>query len=126
MGVSDFISASVLDTYDHLSVVEKQIGESRSRSVNYSKLDQLMTRLAVSRATKDRISSRFDHEIKDMGSNEWFVSQALTYLGQHEKVISFRVQDSLNRLGSTLLGRPLAHVVTDPAIIAPSGFYDIL
>ena len=126
VGVSDFISASVSDAYDHLSVVEKQIGEARSRSVNYSELDQLMTRLAVSRATKDRISSRFDHEFKDTGSNEWSVSQALTYLGQHEKAIPFRVQNSLTRLGSSLLGRPLGHVVTDPAIIAPSGFYDIL
>jgi hypothetical protein len=38
------------------------------------------------RATKDRILTRLDHEFRDTGSNEWSVSQALTYLGQHEKL----------------------------------------
>ena len=124
--VSDFVSGSVSDAYNHLSLVEKQIVDAQNRAVNHFLLDQLMTRLVFARATKDRILTRLDHEFRDTGSNEWSVSQALTYLGQHEKAIPLRVQDDLTRLGSSLLDHTLEHVATAPATIDSSGFYDIL
>lgn len=124
--ISEFASNSVSDAYNHLSLVEKQIADARDRAVNYSLLDQFMTRLVFARSTKDRILARLDHEFRDTGPNEWSVSQALTYLGQHEKAIPFRVQDKLTRLGSNLLERTLEHLATEPAKITSSGFYDIL
>ncbi|MET0066542.1 MAG: hypothetical protein ABW076_09375 [Candidatus Thiodiazotropha sp.] len=124
--IRDFISASVANAYHHLSNVEMQITEARNRTINYSALDQLMTRLVAAQATKDRISSRLKLEFSDTGVNEWSLSQALTFLGQHEKAIPFRVQDDLTRLGSSLLEHPLEQVVSAPAVVTQGGFYDIL
>lgn len=124
--IGDFALASANAAYNHLPAVEKQIVDARERSINYSLLDQFMTRLAIANASKERISARLHHEFSDTGPNEWSVSQALTFLGQHEKAIPFRVKDDLTRLGSTLLEKPLAQVVSSPAVITPAGFYDIL
>jgi hypothetical protein len=124
--IRDFVSDSVAGAYHHLSVVEKQITEARNRTINYTALDQLLTRLVFAQATKDRISARLDHEFNDTGRNEWSLSQSLTFLGQHEKAIPFRTQDDLTRLGSILLERPLEQVVSAPATVTPGGFYDIL
>jgi hypothetical protein len=124
--IRDFISVSVASAYHHLSDVEKQITEARNRAINCSALEQLLTRLVFAQATKDRISRRLKLEFSDTGPNEWSLSQALTFLGQHEQAIPFRVKDDLTRLGSTLLEQPLEQVVSAPAVVRPGGFYDIL
>ena len=124
--IGDFATASVEGAYKHLSTVEKQVLDARERSINYSLLDQFMTRLAIANASKERVAARLRHEFSDTGPNEWSVSQAFTFLGQHEKAIPLRVRDDLTRLGSSLLEKPLAQLASAPAIIKPTGFYDIL
>lgn len=124
--IGHFATVAVESAFNHLSIVEKQILDARERAINYSLLDQFMTRLAIANASKERVSARLSHEFSDTGPNEWSVSQALTFLGQHEKAIPFRVRDDLTRLGSTLLEQPLAQLVASPAVITSAGFYDIL
>jgi len=124
--IGEFAATSVEGAYSHLSSVEKQILDARERAIDYSMLDQFMTRLALANASKDRVSARLRHEFSDTGPNEWSVSQALTYLGEHEKAIPFRVRDDLTRLGSTLLEQPLAQLVASPAVTTPAGFYGVL
>ena len=99
---------------------------ARGRPIIYSLLDQFMTRLALASATKERVSARLHHEFSDTGPNEWSVSQALTFLGEHEKAIPYRVREDLTRLGSSLLEQPLAQVVSAPPTLSSAGFYDIL
>lgn len=124
--ISNFVTTSVEGAYNHLSVVEKQILAARDRSINQSLFDKFMTRLALPSATKERVSARLIHESSDTGPNDWSMIQALTFLGQHERAIPFRVQDDLTRLGSILLEKSLEEVILAPAVITPSGFYDIL
>ena len=124
--IGDFATMSAAAAYNHLSEVEKQIAAARARAVNYSLIDQFMTRLALANATKARVVARFGHEFGDTGANEWSVSQALTFLGQHERAIPLRVRDNLTRLGSGVLEHSLTEVASSPAVITPSGFYDLL
>ena len=124
--ISDFAEAAAAAAYSHLSDVEKQIAAARARAINYTILDQFMTRLALASATKSRVAGRLEHEFNDTGANEWSVSQALTFLGEHEKAIPLRVRDNLTRLGSRLLEHSLAEVTSSSAVVTPSGFYDLL
>lgn len=124
--IRDFAMKSVESAYSHLSDVEKQISAAEERAINYSLLDQFMTRLALANATKERVSARLNHEFSDTGHNEWSVSQALTFLGEHEKAIPYRVRENLTRLGSSLLEKPLEQVVSAPPTLTSAGFYDIL
>ena len=126
VNIRDFATGSVEAAYNHLSDVEKQISAARTRTINHSLMDQFMTRLALANATKERVSTRLDHEFRDTGNNEWSVSQALTFLGEHEKAIPFQVRENLTRLGSTLLEKPLEQVVSAPATVTSAGFYEIL
>tara|TARA_R110002072_G_C7974114_1_gene535143 strand:+ start:4410 stop:5450 length:1041 start_codon:yes stop_codon:yes gene_type:complete len=124
--IEDFARKSVEAAYSHLSDVEKQISAAQHRSLNYSLLDQFMTRLTLANATKRRVSSRLSYEFNDTGLNEWSLSQALTFLGQHEKAIPLRVRDDLTRLGSSVLEEPLLQILSSPGVVTPSGFYGIL
>jgi len=124
--IRDFAIKSVESAYSHLSDVERQVLAARERPINYSLLDQFMTRLALANATKERVSARLNHELHDTGPNEWSVGQALTFLGEHEKAIPPRVRDNLTRLGSSLLEKSLKQVVSAPPTLTSAGFYDIL
>lgn len=124
--IRDFAIKSVESAHSHLSDVEKQVLAARERYINYSLLDQFMTRLALANATKERVSARLNHELRDTGPNEWSVGQALTFLGEHEKAIAPRVRDNLTRLGSSLLEKSLEQIVTAPPTVTSAGFYDIL
>jgi hypothetical protein len=126
VNIRDFAIRSVESAYSHLSDVERQISAARERTINYSLLDQFMTRLALANATKERVSARLNHELRDTGPNEWSVGQALTFLGEHEKAIAPRVRDNLPRLGSSLLEKSLEQVVSAPPTLTSAGFYDIL
>ncbi|EED31258.1 hypothetical protein NOR53_2468 [gamma proteobacterium NOR5-3] len=124
--VDVFVEESVTEAYSRLAVTEKQIADARSRAINYSLLDQFMTRLALANASKERVRKRLIHEFSDTGHNEWSVSQALTYAGEHEKPIPIGSREILTRIGSRLLETPLIEIVASPAIVNTSGFYDIL
>ncbi len=126
LDITDFVTQSIDAASNHLSDVERQIQASRGRSAHSSVLGQFMKRLAVSKATKDRVQERLIHEFKDTGPNDWSVSQALTFLGQHENGIPFRVRDDLTRLGSVLLERSLEQLTLAPPAVTQSGYYDIL
>ena len=124
--IHEFATKSAESAYCHLSDVEKKILAAKERTINHSVLDQFMVRLAMAKATKRRVSSRLAHELNDTGHNEWSISQALTFLGEHEKAIPFRVRENLTRLGSNLLEKSLEQVVSARPTITSSGFYDIL
>lgn len=124
--IENFSKASVEAALNHLTTLESQILAANNRPVIYSILQELMRRLVLAKATKERIRARLCHELNDTGPNEWSVSQAFTFLGQHEQAISFRVRLNLTRIGSILLERPLEQLLFTPAVEIDAAFRDML
>ena len=101
--IARFVDASVHGAYDHLSLLERQIIAACDRRLDDARVEQFLTRLVLAKATKQRILGQLDAEFMDTGRNEWSLSQALTYLGTHERAIPPRVRDHLTRLGSGIV-----------------------
>ncbi|MDT8438123.1 MAG: hypothetical protein RQ729_03805 [Wenzhouxiangellaceae bacterium] len=124
VAVGDFVNGSVQGAYSHLSDLEKQIHAARNRSAAYALIDQFLTRLTLARATQQRVVERVESELSEWGRNEWSVSQALTYLGTHEKAIPPRVRDHLTRVGTDILDEGLAVVAASPHLNRIASSYD--
>ena len=112
--IAQFVDASVHGAYDRLSWLEKKIVLAGDRPLDNSRVNQFLTRLVLAKATKQRIASRLYAEFSETGQNEWSLSQALTYLGTHERAIPPRVRNHLTRLGSGIVDEGLDAVGSAP------------
>lgn len=122
--IARFVDASVHRAYDHLSVLERKIIAASARPMDDARVDQFLSRLVMATATKQRIASRLDVEFSGTGQNEWSLSQALTYLGTHERAISPRVRGHLTRLGSGIVDGSLDAIATSTWLNPVSDTFD--
>lgn len=110
--IARFVDASVHGAYDHLSLLERKIVAACDRRLDDDRVDQFLARLVLAKATKHRIVGQLDAEFQATGRNEWSLSQALTYLGTHERAIPPRVRNHLTRLGSEVVDGSLDAVTS--------------
>lgn len=85
-----------------------------------------MDRLSLAQASKRRVRNRLDVETKDVGNNEWALSQALTWIGSHEKAISFRNRPLLISLGTGILEKTLDETLRDKGKVNHDGTYGLV
>jgi len=100
--MSDFIDSTVDEGVGHQKWLEERIEASRSRSLTEECVIELLSRLSLAKASKTRIEDRLKVEVNDVGANEWALSQALTWLGSHEKAIAPRARAILTDLGTNV------------------------
>lgn len=122
--IADFVNSSVHGAYDRLSALEQRILSAQARTLDDSRLNVFLDRLHVARATKERIQDRLHMELSDTGENEWSVSQALTYLGSHEKAIPPRVRNHLTSLGTKVIDEDLSRVTASPHLNMTANAYE--
>lgn len=124
--LKDFISLTVNEGVANQHFIEGRIKESRETLLQPVRLKELLERLSVARATKQRITNRLAIEAGEIGGNEWALSQAFTWLGSHEKHIPIKVRSQFVRLGTNILEKSLHDTLNDQVIAGPSGHYGVL
>lgn len=124
--LADFINNTVQEGVGHQLWLERKISESQGKMLEHDTLRELYSRLSMAKATKDRVHNQLAVESKQVGHNEWALSQALTYLGSHEKLIPFRVKRQLTGLGTELLERSVDSVLEGASGPNYDGYYGLL
>lgn len=124
--VGKFIEASVQEGIGNQQWVEQRIETARANQLARDELNALMARLSLAGATKERVRERVEVEAQDVGRNEWALSQALTWLGSHDRYVSTWSKQQLTTLGTEVLERSLPAVLTAEASARGDGMYGIL
>ena len=101
--IDDFVHGSVESAFSRLSALERKILCSKARRLQERDCCLFIERMVLARSTKKRLDSRIELEFGSTGSNEWSLSQALTYLGSHERAIPPRVRARLTALGTKII-----------------------
>ncbi|WP_041193235.1 hypothetical protein [Candidatus Symbiobacter mobilis] len=122
----DFITQTVQVGIINQKHIEERIELSQNSLLHRSTFDELMRRLSLSNASKNRIQSRLAIESNAVGNNQWALSQSLTWLGTHEKAIPIRNQEQLTRLGTDILESSLEHVLEQPPQIMRDQSYGLV
>jgi hypothetical protein len=126
LALGQFINETIQEGLGNQQWLEKRIDAARSSQLAQNQFRELMVRLSLASATKERIQSRLDVEAHDVGSNEWALSQALTWLGSHDRHISTWSKQQLTTLGTEVLEKALPQVLIAEANIKTDGMYGIL
>jgi len=101
--LSNFISTTVAEGVGNQEFLEKRIETLKDTPLKTSSFNELMERLSLARASKDRIIERLSIDSNDVGNNEWALSQTLTWLATHERALPFSVKPQLTDLGTKIL-----------------------
>jgi hypothetical protein len=126
LAMADFIDSTIREGVGNQQWLEQRIDASRANQFAKDEFDELMARLSLAAATKERVRSRVEVEAQDVGNNEWALSQALTWLGSHDRHISTWSKQQLTTLGTEVLERSLPTVLTAEASAKGDGMYGIL
>ena len=102
-----FVSNSVNEGIGNQEFLEKRIELSKDTSLTKSSISELIERLSLAQASKDRVLNRLAIESNVVGNNEWALSQALTWLGTYEKALPFSVKPQVTGLGTEVLEESL-------------------
>jgi len=105
--LSDFILDTVNEGLENQIFMETRINTSKETTLNQSTYMELLDRLSLALASKERIRVRLEAETKNVGCNEWALSQALTWLGTHKSGIPFGMKQQLTDLGTDILEKSL-------------------
>jgi hypothetical protein len=124
--LSDFITMTINDGVGHQQFIEQRIEASTNSILHRDTLEEFLSRLSLAKSTKERISSRLMTEAVIVGSNEWALSQALTYLGTHDRHISFRAKKQLNELGTEILENSLENLLDKVPEAGNDGYYGLV
>lgn len=100
IALSDFVDSTLNDGVVHQQWLEDRIELARSRHLQRETVDEMLSRLSLANATKERVRERVIIEANEVGANEWALSQAMTWLGTHERAIASRVQAQLTDFGT--------------------------
>jgi hypothetical protein len=126
VGLQDFIKQAVVDGVGNQDFLEGCIEKASSIPLKKEILSEFINRCSLARATKERIISRVVLESKVVGLNEWALSQALTWLGSHEKSISYKVRPEFTKLGTVILEDSLEAVLQLESEIKRDGMYGFI
>jgi len=126
LAVANFIQETVQEGIGNQQWLEQRIDAARTNQLAKGEFDELMARLSLAAATKERVRSRVDVEAQDVGNNEWALSQALTWLGSHDRHISTWSKQQLTTLGTEVLENTLPKVLTAKASAKGDGMFGIL
>ncbi len=124
--LADFIKFTVQDGVSNQLWLEQKISDAREKELAHSEVVELRNRLSLSNASKDRVIQQLEKESKLVGQNEWALSQALTYLGTHEKAFPIRNMHQLTNLGTDILERSLDSVLRDQSQQYADGTYKLV
>jgi hypothetical protein len=124
--LNNFIANTVKEGLENQQFIEDRINASKERSLHEYKLKELLARLSLAQASKMRIQNRLDVELNDVGNNEWALSQALTWLGTHEKYVPSSTKPKLIHLGTSILEKSLTSVLNTKAQIGWDGHYGFI
>ena len=121
-----FISSTVNEGIANQEFLERRIKISQEKALRQSVMNELMERLSLAKASKNRIKNRLHIESCSVGNNEWALSQALTWLGTHERSFPFSVKPKLTDLGTKILENSLVNTLDANAQVDRSGMYRLL
>jgi hypothetical protein len=124
--LAEFITNTVKDGMGNQKFLEERITASRDTALNQNWIQELMARLSLTQPSKERVSHRLAIESEQVGYNEWALSQSLTWLGSHEKAISFRNRQQLIDLGTDILEHSLDEVLEEESKLCYDGFYGLV
>ncbi|QEP41876.1 hypothetical protein D5085_01155 [Ectothiorhodospiraceae bacterium BW-2] len=124
--LTDFIQTTVNDGIGNQKWLEDRIGAARGHALNSGSMTELMGRLSLAKASIERVNSRLRVEANDVGYNEWALSQALTWLGNHERYISNWGKRQLIGLGTDILENSLDQVLSEESRRYVDGSYGLL
>ena len=111
--VDEFISSSMLTTLKNRVFIEQQIQTLKDIYLDSYSLSQLIMRLHVAQAVKNKLKLRISEEEKNTGKTEWSLSQALTWLGTHDKHLTYNTKKVLRNAGTSILEQGLKQYITD-------------
>lgn len=121
-----FIEDTIQEGLGNQQWLEQRIDLARASQLANDEFNELMARLSLAKATKERVRSRVDIEAQDVGRNEWALSQALTWLGSHDRHVATRTKQQLTTLGTEVLEIALPQVLTAKCSTLSDGMYGIL
>lgn len=124
--LSDFIANTVKDGIGNQKFLEERIAAATEAQLSKNQIAELMERLSLAQASKLRVTNRLDVESKAVGYNEWALSQALTWLGSHEKAIPKKNQQQLIGIGTDVLEHSLGEVLEEESKIFFDGSYGLV
>lgn len=124
--LDNFITNTVNDGIANQHFLEDRINASKERTLQQSMVDELISRLSLASASKNRIKNRLSIESKNVGNNEWALSQSLTWLGSHEKYVPRSVKPKLIDLGTKILENSLVGILRTEGQVVHNGNYGFL
>jgi len=126
LAMNDFIEETVTEGIANQQWLEERIHAAQDARLAEDAYRELMDRLSLASATKERVHSRVEVEAQVVGRNEWALSQALTWLGTHDRHMSFWGKQQLTDLGTELLENTLHKVLEVDARPRGDGLYGIV
>jgi len=124
--LNNFITDTVNEGVANQRFLEERINASKEKALQQSKMTELMERLSLAQASKKCIENRLDVELSDVGNNEWALSQALTWVGTHDKSVPFTAKPKLIDLGTKILEKSLADILCAKAQVGRNGCYGLM
>lgn len=102
-------------------LTENSIRTSMERPLDREHYRELRSRLYIAEVSRERVDHRLDLETKVTGTTEWSLSQALTWLGTHERALTKRVGTVLQEVGTGVLEEGLEGYLRQPARVLSDG-----
>jgi len=124
--LNEFLNRTVEEGIGNQKFLEERIQIAGQTALSQDVVGEFISRMSLAKATKQRLASRLVDESRTVGSNQWALSQAFTYLGTHDKHISFRTKRQFTELGTDILEHSLNEVLKEEARIGEDGFYGVL
>lgn len=126
VAMGDFIDATIKEGVGNQKWLEQRIHSPRATRLQQDGIGELMARLSLAVATKERIHNQIRIEAKAVGETEWALTQALTWLGSHERHISPWSKRQLTALGTNVLENSLEKVLAEETRPYKDGLYGVL
>jgi len=124
--IGAFLTQTVKEGVRQQKLLEAKIEAARATTLDRETLGGLLHRLSLAEATKQRLAERVTFESGMVGQNEWALSQAFTYMGTHDRHISFRTKTQFTGFGTDILEQSLDSTLEDGARIGKDGCYGLL
>jgi hypothetical protein len=122
----EFIEGSIAEGIKNQQFIEKRIEELKATDFHQSEATEVLNRLSLARATKDRIMNRLALESINLGYCEWAFSQALTWLATHERAIPRSIRPELTCLGTNIIEQSLSNAMEEGTKFTSRGTYGLV
>lgn len=124
--LGDFLNNTLQEGIGHQAFLEERIAKAQTQSLSQEQTRTVVDRLSLAAAPKRRLTSQIASESRRVGENEWALSQALTYLGSHDRDVSFWTKRQFTDLGTDVLEQSLDEVLRSKPAIGRDGRYGIV